>query len=80
MRASMHWPLSDAFVPLRPSPADADGAFMAKLIPAVQAVTLAGADDSDDTTFNASDVKLDTTYGGDVFFNITSWFVNACQQ
>ena len=42
MRASMHWPLSDAFVPLRPSPADADGAFMAKLIPAVQAVTLYG--------------------------------------
>ena len=53
---------------------------MAKLIPAVQAVTLAGADDSDDTTFNASDVNLDTTYGGDVFFNITRCVVNACQQ
>ena len=72
MRASMHWPLSDAFVPLRPSPADADGAFMAKLIPAMQAVTLAGADDSDDTSFNTtSDMNIDTTYGGNIFFNIT---------
>lgn len=58
--------------PSHHSPADADGAFMAKLIPAMQRVALAGADDSDDTSFNVtSDWSIDTTYGGDIFFNLT---------
>ena len=53
------------------SPADADGAFMAKLMPAFQKVTLAGVDDSDDTSLNMTSDTTDTTYGGDIFFNLT---------
>jgi hypothetical protein len=44
---------------------------MAKLMPAFQKVTLAGVDDSDDTSLNMTSDTTDTTYGGDIFFNLT---------
>ena len=53
------------------SPADADGAFLAKLMPVFQNITGLGADDSDDQTVKLSTEFTDTTYGGDVFFNLT---------
>jgi hypothetical protein len=38
----------------------------------MQEVTVGGADLSDDASFNTtSDTDIDTTYGGDIFFNLT---------
>jgi len=44
---------------------------MAKLMPAFQKVTLAGADETDETSLNMTSDLTDTTYGGDLFFNLT---------
>jgi hypothetical protein len=54
------------------SPADADGAFLAKLMPVFQKVSPNVVPDvSDDTSVNVTSDATDTTYGGDLFFNLT---------
>lgn len=44
---------------------------MAKLMPAFQKVIGLGADLSDETNVNTTSDTTDTTYGGDMFFNLT---------
>ena len=40
-------------------------------MPVFKTITGLGADDSDDQTVKSTTETTDTTYGGDVFFNLT---------